>query len=304
MGRCAADPGHFTPGAFGLATSYTEKFWVSTDGLKLYARVYPGPEPLARAVLCLHGLTRNSRDFEDLAPHLQQHYRVIVPDVRGRGLSARDPNPRNYQPMIYLQDILALLDAVDARRVAMIGTSMGGLLAMMMAAGSRDRVSGVVLNDMGPEVDPNGLERIKGYAGRLPSPKNWDDAIAQTRMMFGNAWPNLSTERWSALTCRGYREDEKGALHVDADPMIGEMLRVAPPAATADLWPFWKQLRGIPMLAIRGAQSDILSAATFAKMKAENPDLMQLEVAQRGHAPLLDEPECVAAIDAFLGRIH
>ena len=175
-------------------------------------------------------------------------------------------------------------------------------LAMMMAVGSRDRVSGLVLNDMGPEVDPNGLERIKSYAGRLPKPKDWGDAIAQTRMIFGSAWPNLSTERWSVLTRRGYREDEKGVLHADADPMIGEMLRAAP-AATANLWPFWKALRGIPILAIRGAQSDILSGDTFAKMKAENPELKQLEVAQRGHAPLLDEPECVAAIDALLSQL-
>ena len=282
-----------------MTPSYTENFWVSHDGLKLYARVYPGPKPSAGSVLCLHGLTRNSRDFEDLAPHLQYRYRIIVPDVRGRGRSARDPNPQNYQPAIYLQDILSLLDSVEAQRVAVIGTSMGGLLAMMMAVGSRDRVSGVVLNDMGPEVDPAGLERIKGYAGRLPPPKNWDDAVAQTQTVFGNAWPNLSAERWSALTRRGYREDEKGALNVDADPMIGEMLRAAP-AATASLWPFWKALRGIPILAIRGAQSDILSAETFAKMKAENPELLQLEVAQRGHVPLLDEPECIAAIDAFL----
>lgn len=285
-----------------MPPSYTENFWSSHDGLRLYARVYPGPEPLARTVLCLHGLTRNSSDFEDLALHLQRRYRVIVPDVRGRGRSARDPNPQNYQPAIYLQDILALIDTLDAQRVAVVGTSMGGLLAMMMAVGHRDRVSGLVLNDMGPEVDPVGLERIKGYAGRLPSPKNWDDAIAQTRSMFGNAWPNLSSERWSSLTRRGYREDEKGDVRVDADPMIGEMLRAAP-AATANLWPFWKALRGIPMLAIRGAQSDILSSATFAKMKIENPDLIQLEVAQRGHAPLLDEPECVAAIDAFLANL-
>lgn len=285
-----------------LRPSYTENFWSSQDGLRLYARVYPGPDPLARTVLCLHGLTRNSRDFEDLALHLQRRYRVIVPDVRGRGLSARDPNAQNYQPAIYLQDILALIDSVDAPRVAVIGTSMGGMLAMMLAARSGDRVSGLVLNDMGPEVDPVGLERIKGYAGRLPSPKNWDEAVAQTRSMFGNAWPNLSTERWSALARRGYREDENGGVNVDADPMIGEMLRAAP-AATANLWPFWKALRGIPMLAIRGAQSDILSSATFAKMKTENPDLIQLEVAQRGHAPLLDEPQCMAAIDAFLAQL-
>ncbi len=284
-----------------MTASYTENFWVSTDGLKLFGRVYPGPQACARTVLCLHGLTRNSRDFEDLAPHLQLRYRVIVPDVRGRGLSARDPNPQNYQPAIYLQDVLALIDRVDAKRVAIIGTSMGGLLAMMMAVGFRDRVAALVLNDMGPEVDPKGLERIKGYAGRLPAPKNWDEAIAQTQSLFSNAWPNLSPARWAALTRRAYRTDETGALQIDADPMIGEMLRAAP-AATADLWPLWKALRGMPMLAIRGAQSDILSAATFAKMKAENPELLQFEVARRGHAPLLDEPGCLAAIDALLAQ--
>jgi pimeloyl-ACP methyl ester carboxylesterase len=285
-----------------LPKSYTESFWSSHDGLRLFTRIYPGPDPTAPTVLCLHGLTRNSRDFEDLAPHLQRGHRVVVPDVRGRGLSARDPNPQNYQPAVYVQDILTLIDSVAAQRVAVIGTSMGGLLAMMLGVGHRDRVLGLVLNDMGPEVDPAGLDRIKGYAGRLPAPKNWDDAIAQTRSMFGAAWPNLSAERWSTLTRRGYREDEKGTLSVDADPMIGEMLRAAP-AASANLWPFWQALRGIPMLAIRGAQSDLLSGATFARMKAENPDLEQLEVAQRGHVPLLDEPECLAAIDAFLRNL-
>ncbi|HEV7356979.1 MAG TPA: alpha/beta hydrolase [Steroidobacteraceae bacterium] len=285
-----------------MPTSYTETVWTSHDALRLYARVYEGPRPSANTVLCLHGLTRNSRDFEDLAPHLQSRYRVIVPDVRGRGRSARDPDPQNYQPAIYLQDILGWMDSLGAARASIIGTSMGGLLAMMMGLGHRARVAAMVLNDMGPEVDPVGLERIKGYAGRLPAPKNWDDAIAQTRSMFGNAWPNLSADRWATLTRRAYRENENGVPAVDADPMIGEVLRAAP-AAAANLWPYWKALSGIPTLAIRGAQSDILSTGTFAKMKAENPELEQLEVAQRGHAPLLDEPECVAAIDAFLAQV-
>jgi hypothetical protein len=160
----------------------------------------------------------------------------------------------------------------------------------------------MVLNDMGPEVDPVGLDRIKGYAGRLPPPQNWNDAVAQTKFAFAEAWPGLSEERWSVLARRGYREDASGAVRVDADPMIGEMLRAAPPA-TANLWPFWKALSGIPILAIRGAHSDILSAATLARMKTENPDLHQLEVAARGHAPLLDEPECLAAIDGFLATL-
>lgn len=286
-----------------MSSSYTDLFWQSHDGLRLYSRVYEGPSAAAATVLCLHGLTRNSRDFEDLAPYLQRRYRVIVPDVRGRGRSARDPNPQNYQPAIYIQDIVGLLDAVGADRAAVIGTSMGGLLGMMMGVGHRARVAGLVLNDMGPEVDPAGLERIKGYAGKLPPPKNWDDAIAQTQFMFGSAWPDLPAERWAALTRRGYREDDKGALSVDADPMIGEMLRAAPPA-TANLWPFWSALRGIPMLAIRGAHSDILSAATFAKMKEQMPELKQLEVARRGHVPLLDEPECLAAIDGLVAATY
>lgn len=286
-----------------LTMPYQETYWSSQDGLRLYARVYESPASAAKgtAVLCLHGLTRNSSDFEDLAAHLQVRHRVIVPDVRGRGRSARDPNPQNYQPAIYVQDILGLLDAVGETRSVVIGTSMGGLLGMMLGVGHPARIAGIVLNDMGPEVDPKGLERIKGYAGRLPAPKNWDDAVAQTQFMFGEAWPDLTPQRWAALARRGFREDASGAITVDADPMIGEMLRAAP-AAAADLWPFWKALRGIPMLAIRGANSDILSAATFARMKAENPDLAQLEVARRGHVPLLDEPECIAGIDAFLER--
>ncbi|HEY0802522.1 MAG TPA: alpha/beta hydrolase [Steroidobacteraceae bacterium] len=280
----------------------TEAFWRSHDGLRLYTRVYENPDPRAATVLCLHGLTRNSRDFEDLAPHLQSRYRVVVPDLRGRGFSARDPNPQNYQPAIYVQDILALIDSVGAPQVTVIGTSLGGLLAMMLGVGHRARITGIVLNDIGPEADPVGIERIKGYAGRLPPPKDWSDAIAQTKIMFGEAWPNLADERWSAIVRRGYREAAAGVLRVDADPMIGEMMRASPPA-TASLWPFWNALRGIPMLAIRGELSDILSGATFARMKAEIPDLEQLEVAQRGHAPLLDEPECLAALDEFLAAV-
>jgi pimeloyl-ACP methyl ester carboxylesterase len=286
-----------------LSAPCTETFWTSHDGLRLYTRVYESQANGGATILCLHGLTRNSRDFEDLAPHLQHRYRVIVPDLRGRGLSARDPHPQNYQPAIYVQDILTLLDTVGAAQVTVIGTSLGGLLAMMLGVGHRSRVAGMVLNDIGPEADPVGIERIKGYAGRLPPPKDWSEALAQTKTMFGDAWPDLGADRWSTIVRRGFREDAAGAPRVDADPMIGEMLRAAP-AATATLWPFWQVLRGIPTLAIRGERSDILSAATFARMKSENPDLEQLEVARRGHVPLLDEPECLTAIDAFLARVH
>lgn len=289
-----------------MSTSYAEIHWQSQDGLRLYARVYEAaaarPAERAATVLCLHGLTRNSRDFEDLAPHLQARYRVLVPDLRGRGFSARDPNVQNYHPRIYVQDVLALLSAVDAPRVAVIGTSLGGMLAMMLGFSQPQRIAGIVLNDIGPEIDPVGIERIKQYAGRLPAPRTWSAAAAQTQSVYGEAWPGLAVDRWAILARRAYREDAAGVVLADSDPGIGEVLRAAP-AAAADLWPLWKSLREIPTLAIRGARSDILSAATFARMKSENPGLQQLEVANRGHVPLLDEPECLAAVDGFLSAI-
>jgi pimeloyl-ACP methyl ester carboxylesterase len=285
-----------------VTEQYVEIDWQSHDGLRLYARLYAGPNAGAPTVLCLHGLTRNSRDFEDLAPHLKERYRVIAPDLRGRGFSARDPQIQNYQPAIYLQDILALLDKLNAPRVAVIGTSLGGILAMMLAVGQPGRIAGMVLNDVGPEIDPVGVERIKQYAGRLPPARTWSVAVEQTRHMFGDAWPDLSEDRWRALARRGFRADAAGIVEVDAEPGIGAALRAAP-AAAPDLWPLWRALRGVPTLAIRGALSDILSAATFARMKRENPDLQQLEVVNRGHVPLLDEPECIAALDGFLSRI-
>jgi pimeloyl-ACP methyl ester carboxylesterase len=285
-----------------LSKSYVEINWRSHDGLRLYARVYDAPGAGAPTVLCLHGLTRNSRDFEELAPHLKRLYRVIVPDLRGRGFSARDLLLQNYQPSIYVQDILALLAEVDAPRVAVIGTSLGGMLAMMLSFSHRARIAGIILNDVGPEIDPVGIERIKQYAGKLPPARNWSEAAAQSRTVYGDAWPGLPQERWEALARRGYRENAAGMVEADADPNIGEALRAAP-AAALDLWPLWNALGNVPTLAIRGDRSDILSTATFARMKRENPKLQQLEVANRGHVPLLDEPECIAALDAFLSEI-
>jgi pimeloyl-ACP methyl ester carboxylesterase len=279
---------------------YHEIRFKSRDGLDLYSRVYPGPER-ATTVLCLHGLTRNSRDFELLAPFLQKRHRVIVPDVRGRGFSARDPNSDHYQPNVYLEDTLILLDVLALPRVAVIGTSMGGILGMMLAYLHPQRVTCLVLNDVGPQFDPKGIERIKSYAGKLPAPRDWDEAVAQTKSVFGEAWLGLSEERWLEMARRAYREDENGRVVGDADPMIGEVMRRAPPVP-ADLWPLWGALAKLPILALRGAHSDILSAATLERMKREKPDLETLTVEDRGHVPLLDERDVLVMIDSFLGR--
>jgi len=279
-----------------------EHWFSSHDGLKLYSRLYAPAAAQAPVVLCLHGLTRNSRDFEDLAPHLAAQYRVIVPDMRGRGLSARDPNADNYTIAVYVQDVQRLLAELEAPRVAIIGTSMGGLMAMVMAATQPGQVVGIVLNDIGPEVNPAGLERIRGYAGKVAAVRTWPEAVAQARSIYGSAWPNLSDARWEAIARRGYRVNADGSPEVDADPRIAEPLRNTSTAAP-DLWPLWKTLAGVPMLAIRGADSDILSAATLARMQREKPDLEFVTVRERGHVPLLDEPECVDAIDRFLSRL-
>jgi pimeloyl-ACP methyl ester carboxylesterase len=276
------------------------EFWFdSQDGLRLFSRVYPPPAATAPVVLCLHGLMRTGRDFEDLAAHLAARCRVIVPDVRGRGLSARDPNFNNYQIPVYLGDVLLLLAALGAARVKIIGTSMGGLMAMVLAATQPQLVAGIVLNDVGPEVDRTGLERIRGYAGKAPPVRDWSGAVARVRAVYGEVWPGLDAARWEKIARAGYRADEHGVPQPDADPLIAEPLKDTSRAAP-DLWPLWGAISKVPMLAIRGAHSDILSAATLARMQREKPDLRVLTVANRGHAPLLDEPECIQAIDEFL----
>jgi len=275
-------------------------YWFdSQEGLRLFSRVYAGPSAAAPVVLCLHGLMRNSRDFEDLAPHLAVRYRVIVPDVRGRGFSARDPNFNNYQIPVYLHDLLLLFAGLGVERASVIGTSMGGLMAMVLAAMQPQRVAGIVLNDVGAEVDPQGLERILGYAGKSVPVASWEQAVAQVRTIYGTAWPGLSDERWERIARLSYRTNAQGQPEADADPRIAEPLR-DPKAAAPNLWPLWGALAQMPILAIRGAQSDILSPATLARMQREKPDLRVLEVAHRGHAPMLDEPECLTAIDEFL----
>ena len=295
--------------------AYREQRFTSADGLELYCRVYERQAPRGHApaggpsaqqaltVLCLPGLTRNSRDFEALAPHLAARYRVVCPDLRGRGFSACDPQWRNYHPGTYIADLQRLLQALDLERFAIIGTSLGGLLGMMLGATSPERVAGIVLNDIGPEVDPKGIERIKSYTGMLPPVRTWDEAVKQLRVTYGDAWPGLSDETWSVLVRRSYREDASGAPVLDCDPRVGDALR-AVTAVPGTLWPVFARLHAIPMLVLHGAGSDILSASTLERMQREKPDLERVTVGNRGHVPLLDEPEALAAIDRFLASLQ
>jgi pimeloyl-ACP methyl ester carboxylesterase len=290
------------------APGFREQRWISFDGLELYARIYDGYGAGTRAasgalkVLCLPGLTRNSRDFEELAPHLAKRYHVVCPDLRGRGFSARDPYWQNYHAGTYLSDIAQLMTILRFERVAIIGTSLGGILGMALGANAPERVAGIVLNDVGPEVDTEGLERIKNYVGKLPPVRTWAEAIVQLRAVYERAWPGLSGETWSMLARRSYRADESGIPVLDFDPMVGDALRSAP-ANPDGLWPIYAQLKSIPMLAIHGALSDILTTRVWERMRHEKPDLERVTIRNRGHVPLLDEPDAVAAIDLFLSRL-
>jgi pimeloyl-ACP methyl ester carboxylesterase len=284
-----------------MSESVLDHFFASGDGLRLHCAVYPAARPSGLPVLCLPGLTRNSRDFSALARHLQPNREVLALDLRGRGLSAWDPEPSRYQLPVYVQDAWALLDSRPISRLIVIGTSLGALMGMVMAAVRPDRIAGLILNDAGPEIDPAGVRRIAGYAGKLPPVRTWAEAAAQTKSVYGSALPGLTDEQWLEFTHRGYRENAAGVPMPDVDPKIAQAFQ-QPASAPADLWPLYAQLKEMPMLAIRGALSDILSAPTLARMAREKPDLHAITVENRGHVPLLDEPECLSAIDAFLAR--
>jgi pimeloyl-ACP methyl ester carboxylesterase len=246
-------------------------------------------------------LTRNGRDFVALAQHLQPRHEVLAADLRGRGLSDRDADPSRYQLPNYVQDVWSLLDSRGLSRVVVIGTSLGGLIGMVMAATRPARIAAVVLNDIGPEIDPAGVRRIAEYAGKLPPVSSWAEAAAQARSVYGPALPGLTDAEWLEYARCGYRENANGIPVLDMDPKISEAFRNSSTAAP-DMWPLFALLKSVPILVIRGAQSDILSAATVARMAREKPDLVHIEVADRGHTPLLNEPPCIAAIDAFVAR--
>lgn len=276
-------------------------FFESHDGLKLYYRDF-GAAHSGTPVICLPGLTRNSRDFEDLANRLSDRRRVLTCDFRGRGFSEYDENWENYHPRTYVQDTWTLLDHLGIDKVIVIGTSLGGLCSMVMAATQGDRLAGVVMNDIGPEINPAGIARVQEYTGRIPPVTTWDEAAEQSRTIYGEWLPGLSEADWKKMAWRAYRENEQGVPHLDMDPNIGEAVRKVG-AQKGDPWALFDALKDKPVTLLWGVMSDILTKDIVDKMTARKPDLKVVEVPNRGHVPLLDEPECVAAIDAFLEQV-
>ncbi|HEX4859285.1 MAG TPA: alpha/beta hydrolase [Usitatibacteraceae bacterium] len=276
--------------------NHADVFFDSDDALALYARDYAGPSPRAPVVLCLHGLTRNSKDFWRIAEHLQATARVIVPEMRGRGRSARDPNPANYRLDRYVRDVLGLMDQLGIARAHLIGTSMGGLISMLLLHLAPARVASIIFNDIGPEIDPAGLMRIASYAGKNMAVPDWEAAAAQVRAGNDVAFLDYTAADWHAMACDLFVQ--RGArIELDYDPAIAQGLSdgsVAP-----DLWPVFRALEARPMLVVRGEVSDILSRATVERMRAERADLQVVHVERRGHTPTLVEPAARRAIDAF-----
>ena len=284
--------------------TYQDVWYQSDDDLKLYARDYPNPDaPLT--LLCMHGLSRNSADFGDLAAELQGEYRIVAVDQRGRGQSEWDGNSANYTPFRYVSDMATLIDQLALKDVVLVGTSMGGMMAMVMVAGNPGGFRGVVLNDIGPVVSQQGLARIMGTVGKVAPVKTWDDAIDQAQALNGDAFPNYGRDDWARWVQRTYAENAAGEPQLLYDPAIAEPLRASESsAAPPDTWPLFEAVRSVPVLALRGALSDILDEACFSEMQQRHPHLTPVTVPEVGHAPMLDEPGVVDHIRAFLRRIH
>lgn len=286
--------------------AYSERRFTSPDGLSLYARDYPGADgPVRLPVIAIHGLTRNSADFDAIATLIAQSgRRVLAVDVRGRGQSDRAPDPMTYQPPVYARDILALMQQAGIERAVFMGTSMGGLITMAVAALKSKAIAAAILNDIGPEVDPAGLARIASYAGQPVDTPTWAAAAAYVKTHNAVAFPEYADADWDAFARRVFREGPDGPI-LDYDPDISVPIRaMGAKGLVPNLWPFFTRLaRGRPTLLIRGGTSDLLSAGIAAKMRKKAPKMAYAEITGIGHAPMLDEPEARAAIFEFLREV-
>jgi pimeloyl-ACP methyl ester carboxylesterase len=285
-----------------LMADFTDQYWESRDGLRLHYRNYAGREDRP-PVLCLPGLTRNARDFEAVAAHLCGEWRVICPDMRGRGDSAYAKDSASYNPMQYVDDVTLLLDAAGFDQVVIIGTSLGGLMALAMAMLTPQRIAGAVLNDVGPQIEPAGLERIRDYVGQGRNFSTWMHAARALQEIQAAAFPGYEIADWLVAAKRTMTLGSNGRIVFDYDMKIAEPLSTIDLTTQPDLWLGIDGLAGKPALFIRGALSDLLSAATLAKMQQRLVGSEAVTIAQVGHAPSLGEPEAVAAIDRLLARI-
>ena len=276
----------------------------AADGLSLYARDYGPQDSNQTPVLCLSGLTRTSREFHSIATHLAKSRRVICPDYRGRGKSAWAPDWQTYMPVTEMADILALLDKLEIGKAAVIGTSRGGIIAMLMGAMHQDRLAGVVLNDIGPAIDPTGLTRILPYVGRSTQFTNWPDAVAALKTS-NTGFDDASEADWEFFA-RFVFAEEPGRIFTDYDPNLAKTLPTLEQINSGlapDMWPVFMSLSGLPVGVVRGANSDFLSPQTTDEMARTIAGLEVVTIARRGHTPFLTEPEAVHLVERTLARV-
>ncbi|WP_417460903.1 alpha/beta fold hydrolase [Kordiimonas sp.] len=281
---------------------YKDCFFTNTDGLKQHYRDYNTAGDDAPVVLCMPGLTRNPKDFSDIADHLADRCRIIAIANRGRGKSDYDPDPSRYKPVTYVADVMELLGQLGISSVVAIGTSLGGLMTILIQALHPGTLKAAVINDIGPEVDPSGIARIKSYVGKGTPPESWAEAVEGVKRANAGVYPDFTEEDWRWYTHNLY-EDVGGKPVMQYDPAISQNFESADDQSAPDLWPFFTAMHSIPTVVLRGELSDILSAPTLKRMANEHPDLVPVTVPNLGHVPLMREPECKAAIDTLIARV-
>lgn len=285
-------------------TSYVDGYWWSPDGLRLHYRDYAGGADGRPPLLCLPGLTRNARDFEPLADRLAGDWRLICPDMRGRAESAQAKDPMTYVPLTYLQDISRLLADLAVPRFVAIGTSLGGIITMLIAATHREWLVGALLNDVGPTLEETGLARIRTYVGVGQSHPTWVHAARALGEANADVYPGYGLEDWLAMAKRLYRLNGSGRIILDYDMRIAEPIRAMASESAVDMWPVMGAFRDIPTLLLRGERSDLLSDATAQRMIRDIGSSAELAIVPGvGHAPVLDEPVAAQAIDRLLARV-
>lgn len=268
----------------------------TSDGLQLHYT----DEGNGKPILCLPGLTRTTADFDYVTPHLKG-YRLIKLDYRGRGKSDWDPDWKNYNLLVEARDVIELLDHIGLEKVAILGTSRGGLIAMGLAFGAKDRLTGVALNDIGPVIEPEGLSFIMGYLGKPPRAKNHGEAAhALEKSMTG--FKKVPFARWVAEAIKLFKKVEVG-LDITYDPKLRDAVELQGAQPAPDLWPYFDALEGLTLAALRGETSDLFSAATLAEMQRRRPDMIAATVVGRGHVPFLDEPEAVATLQTWAQKL-
>jgi pimeloyl-ACP methyl ester carboxylesterase len=285
-----------------VGAGFEDFYWWSADGLRLHARDYAGSADRP-AILCMPGLTRNARDFASLAERLATDWRVLAVEFRGRGESAYAKDPMSYVPLTYAQDMAALVEAAGVKRFVAVGTSLGGIVAMLLAGMMPQRIAGAVLNDIGPNIEATGLARVRGYVGKSSNHPTWMHAARALQESSGSVYPDWGVEDWLAMAKRVYRLSSAGRIVLDYDARIAEPFRLPGNEAGPDMWRAYAALREVPVLVVRGERSDMLSAATAERMTATLPSATLVTVPRVGHVPTLAEPAALEAVLQLLEQV-